>query len=378
MEASNTKDFVKTVEKTKGFINAWIGLILTVLAVITIFVVAALEGTKEIKAPNALSGVLLTQWRHENSVTSGFPEPFVTVIEHNNREYYFVVEELNPDTQEIISWYWAYDGGLGYVFSDYKYYVLVSITFIFSLFVAVVNYNSTIDKGIKTETFNKTLLFYQKRKEKVAGYTQYLSLFCSFKTKEAYIEEKRNIVEGANLDWDDYVNKKINLEDLEKWQRKNLKKIEKIKILKLSPTDLLFETRYSGSKIRLLPQSQDEHKKVFMYKSVATKFITSFASGLVAGFGIILGNWVLGLILGFAIIISAITSIISAADYVTHTLKNRYIGKSEFLGEFDNVKEEYKKQYEENKKVKEIKEKTEKEKNVPNPYQTQEMLLGTL
>ena len=339
MEAS--KNIITHFEKTKSFINVWLGVILTVLAMLVIFIVAALEGSREIRSSNSVSGMLLNEWREQQQVTTGFPEPYVTVIEHNNRDYYFVVNEVNPDTQEIISWYWAYDGGIGYVFYDYKHYVLVAITFVFSIFVSFVNYNSTIDKATKTDNFKKTLSFYKVKKENISDYTQYLPSFCAFKTKEAYIEEKQDIVESANLNWKDFQDEKIDFSKLEKWQKKRLKKIEKIKIVRLRAKDLLYEVKYGGNKIALLPKSQEEHRRSFLYKGGFIKFITLFMSGLIAGFGIIIGNWVLGTVFAFSILLSAIGAVASAADYAITTLRNRYIAKGELLSEFYNVKDLY-------------------------------------
>lgn len=355
MEASRNDELLNKFEKTKSFISAWFGVILTVLAMIVIFIVASLEGSRQIQASNSDSGMLLSQWRQETGQQEGFPEEYITVIEHDNRDYYFVIDERHFETGEILSWYWAYDGGIDYVFRDYRHYVLVSITFVFSIFVSLVNYNSTIEKATQTENFKKTLLYYKKRKDEVRGHTQYLPYFCKYKNQDAYQTEKQNIVESADLNFEDYLDDKINLNELEKWQRKRLKKIKKIKIKKLKANELLYETKYDGREVRLLPQSQEEHRKSFIYKGSVTKFITSFMSGLVAGFGIILGNWVLGLVFAFAIVLSAIGAIISAADYATNTLKNRYIGKAEMLLEFDNTKHYYEEQHKELKRKRQAK-----------------------
>lgn len=341
MAASRDNSLYHGYERARSFVTVWIGLIVTSLAVGVIFIVASLEGTREIKASNYDSGLLLTRWRAENPDQGPFPEAFVSIMEHNGREYYFVVEERDVETNEITSWYWAYDGGLGYVFEDYKHYVLVALTFVFSLFVSLVNYNSTLDKGKKTETFQKTLGYYQNKKEKVSGYTQLLPVFCSDKTREAHEQEKRTLVESANINWDEYVNDTLDYSELEHWQIKRLDRIKKIKVIRLRASDLLYETEYDSSIVRLLPQSQEEHRKQFMIKGAITKFFTSFASGLVAGFGVILGNWVLGLVFGFAIILSAVWAVVAAADFVTNTLKSRFIGKADLLKEFDNVKEQY-------------------------------------
>ena len=344
MEASNENKIYETYERTQSFINTWIGVFVTVIAIIVIFIVASLEGTREIRASNSLSGRLMNEWRDVTG--ESFPENRVGFIEFEGREYYFVVEEFGEEN-EILSWYWAYDGGLGYIFQDFKYYVLAGITFIFSIFVALINYNSTMEKAVETTSFKKTLSFYKKNKDVVAKDTHLLPYFCAYKNEQKYTEAKRNIVESANITWEKYNRRDFGNCFLLRWQKRRLNKIKKIKIKQISPNDLLYENRFSGNTIRILPESQEEHRKKFLMRGSVTKFFTSFLSGLVAGFGIIIGNWALGLLFATTILLSGVSAIISAADYVSNKLKNRFIGKGELLNEFNNIKQRFYEQLQE-------------------------------
>lgn len=342
-------------EKTKAFLSAWMGVILTIVAMITIFIVAAVEGTKEVKAPNVVSGRLLTEWRVEQGVTSGFPEERTVVMEYKNKEYYFIVEEYSEEG-DILKWYWAYDAGLDYIFGDYKYYVLVAITLMFSVAVSSANYNSTLDKVISTPKFTLSLIYYQKKKDAISKKTHLLPKFCIYKNKQTYEQAKMNLIQKADIDYDFYLSKDFDKKMLSKWQKRQLRKIKKIKLVSITPSDLLQEKNFSVRKIRILPESQSEHKRRFILTGLGSKLITTAASGMVAGFGIVIGDWVLGLVFGSSIVISAIGAIISAADYGTSTLKNRFISKGDLLQEFDNISDmfiEKKAQVEESKKVEE-------------------------
>ena len=64
-------------------------------------------------------------------------------------------------------------------------------------------------------------------------------------------------------------------------------------------------------------------------------------SGLVVAFGVVFGNWVLGLTYGLTILISYVSSIVVATDFTSTTLRNRYLAKADFLNEFNNIKETF-------------------------------------
>ena len=137
------------------------------------------KGTKEVKASSSVSGKILSEWRLEKGIETGFPEEKVDIMTYDGKEYYFVIDGRDDEeTKEITKWHWAFDGGLGYVFKDYKFYVMTFISLVLSMFVASVNFTSTIRSLTKTNEFAKTLIYYQQQKDKSKPYTQYLSLFC--------------------------------------------------------------------------------------------------------------------------------------------------------------------------------------------------------
>ena len=242
-EQTRDSSFYIAYTKARSWVSTFLGVILTVLGILVVFVVSSLEGTKEIQAPSAVSAAILNAWREENPGEL-YPEARADVFNYEGREYYFVVEFDNPDTEIIEKWHFAYDGGLAYVFSDYKFYVLTSITSVVSIYVAYVNYITTTRSVMGTEVFVKTLKHYQEKKQKIEKYTQYIPDFCMYKNKQAYENAKKDIVEEAAISFDVYKQNEFNYEYLSKlapWQKKIIKKIQKIKVKKLHSADLLQE-----------------------------------------------------------------------------------------------------------------------------------------
>lgn len=337
MEAYNEQSskIYNTYTKTKSWLVTFLGVIITLLGIAVVFIVASLEGTKEIRASNYESGRILNIWRTENNITdpSIFPQEKTDIIEFRGKSFYFIIPDDGGD------WYFAYDGGVEYVFADPKFYILTSLTIVIATFVSFINYISTIKAMCETEAFIKTLRFYQKKKEAIEKYTQYIPAFCSYKNQQVYEEMKKNIIEEAGIRYEEYIKKSFKKSALEDWQKKKLKAIEKISVKKLKSSDLLQEHGQSSTKTSLLPISQREHQKNFLISGSIQKTITSALGGLVVTFGVVLGNWVLGITYGFVIVFSYISSVIIATDFVSTTLRNRFLAKADLLNEFDNIKE---------------------------------------
>lgn len=339
----------KMYDKARSWITAMLGVIVMVIGVAAVFLIASLEGSQEVKANNRDTSQLVQTWRKNNETK--FPEEKVDLIDYEGEKYYFVVEERDPITGEPTEWYFAYDGGIEYVFEDTKFYVLAGITLMIAIFVSYINYVSTVRSAQQGENFKKTLIYYKQKKEKIGGYTQYISDFCIDKNHELYESEKRNIIEEAEISYDYYKSDDFDEDKLEKWQKKKLKKIKKIKIKRIRSYDLLHEHGSNRtSRVSLLPMGEDEHRRRFLIFGSIQKLFSVALNGMVVSFGVILTNWFLGIAYGVVVFISFITSIVIAADFTNTTLRNRYIGKANLLTEFNNVKEKYKNASEANEK----------------------------
>lgn len=206
-----------------------------------------------------------------------------------------------------------------------------------SVFVSQINYTTAINSTMGTTKFLRTLKVYQDSKNRVAEKTQYIPAFCSYKNKQLYENTKRDIVEGANISYDYYVSEEFDPLKLEKWQQQALLKIKKIKIEKITPSDLLQEKRNKSKRQSHLPISPEKHKVNYLMTSFIQKIISSALSGMVVALGVVLGNWVLGLTYGFTVLLSFITANITGADYANSGLRQRYIAKADLLNEFYNM-----------------------------------------
>jgi hypothetical protein len=337
--------FYVAYTKARSWISTFLGIILTVLGILVVFIVSSLEGTKEVVASNTLSGTLLNVWREQNQ-GENYPEPMVDIVRYEGRDYYFVVVFDDVETEMIEQWHFAYDAGIDYVFTDYKFYVLTSITSLVSIYVAHINYTTTTRSVMGTELFVKTLRHYQEKKNKVEKYTQFIPDFCSYKNKQAFESVKRNLIEQAGINYELYIKNEKDeafLSKIEPWQKKILEKTKKIKVGKIYSHDLLQEHGSVGVdlSINLLPIGQKEHQRKFFVGGVIQRVLTSALSGLTIAFGIVLGNWVLGLTYGISVFISFVSSVVIASDYVSTTLRNRFLAKADLLNEFDNIKEQF-------------------------------------
>lgn len=334
--------FYQAYQAGRSWVIASLGVIITVVAIILIFFISSLEGTSEIKAGNYKSGKILNVWREREGITDEnvFPAVKSTIVEYGGREYYYI-EKRDPETGEVTDWYFAFEGGLQYVFNDYKYYVLTSIVAVIAVFVSYINYSSAVNSGKNTDKFTKSLIYYKDAKANVRGFFHLIPMFCIDKNKERTNIAVRDIVEEAGLLYEDYVAGKVEKDKLEKWQNKILKKIKKIKIKRLHSTDLLQEKTKSGKTIRMLPLGESENQRNFLIKSALQKVITIALNGIVVAFGVVLGNWTLGVTYGFTVAMGAVTSTIAGSDYVYNVLRNRFITKADYLIEFNDVKEKY-------------------------------------
>jgi hypothetical protein len=322
--------FYNAIAQTRSWVSTFLGVIVTVVGVAVVFMISALEGTKEIQVSNSMSVEILNYWRDENR-NNGFPEERAEIIEYEGRSYYFIEGEDG--------WYFAYDGGLDYIFRDFKFYLLTSITIMVAMYVANINYVSTIKQMRNTDIFVKTLSHYQKTKEKIEKHTQYIPDFCAYKNKQAFDMAKRAIIESADINYQYYLSDEFKYHSLQDWQKKLLKDIEKIKVKRIQTSDLLQEHGFTTKNIQILPMSEKEHQRMYTIRGGIQRVVSSILSGTVVAFGVVLGNWVLGITYGMVVVMSFVSAIVIASDFVTSTLRNRYIAKADLLNEFDNIKD---------------------------------------
>lgn len=332
----NKSNVYDIIDDFRGNLSKFFGVIIALIGIILVFLVSSLEGTKEIKASNRDNAIMLNMWREEHELEGGFPENRVGTISYKNEEYYFIVSEFG-ENGEVLSWYFAFDGGFGYIFKDWKFYVLTLITIMVSIYVSKVNYTTSKNQAMSGIRFMKTLKVYQDAKDKVKEHTQYIPMFCSYKNKQLYEETKQEIVESLDINYDYFKSESFDVEKLEDWQKQGLEAIKKIKIERISSSDLLREKNDISTKKSHLPISPEEHERRYLRSASIQKVFSSILSGMTISLGFILGNWALGASYAFVVFLSFITSNITGGDYANGGLRQRYIGKADLLNEFYNM-----------------------------------------
>ena len=98
------------------------------------------------------------------------------IIKYDGKEYYFVIDKMD-DSGKIVSWHFAYDSDLTYVFKDSKYWVLTVLTIGLSLSVYRMNAQSTLRKVQDSDGSQKTRMVYAKQKSEIMDDVEYLDYF---------------------------------------------------------------------------------------------------------------------------------------------------------------------------------------------------------
>lgn len=350
---------VELYETGKSWLGRWMFIIVTFLAVSVVFFVSALEGTSEIKASKGTSGKIMTLWRNANGFDENqYPNEYVDTFHYNEKDYYFVIDSYKKiqlvdelgvpvydiegkpiyvETSEILKWHWSYDGGLDYVFKDGKFYALSAVVFVVSMLVAVFNYNEGKNKAKKNDRYVGALKTFKESKEKVKQKTHLLPRYCKYKytqTKQMLID---SVLDSAEVTLDEYKNYNKIKKNLRRWQKRRLNKIRKIKVERLDPSDILQDRDRSILKYKMLAQSEKSHKFNFIIFGGIQRLVNVALTGLVVAFGVVLGNWFLGVSYGLTVLMSAFSGFGIGSDYVLNTLRARIIGKADYLNEFNNL-----------------------------------------
>lgn len=364
MEQSNQEQYEeeKIYDYTKSFINRFGAMFFIVLAVILIILVGSLTGFKEVKAKKSDSSRMLKDWREQNETL--FPEEYIDIIKYDGKDYYFVIDKMD-DSGKIVSWHFAYDSDLTYVFKDSKYWILTVLTIGLSLSVYRMNAQSTLRKVQDSDGSQKTRMVYAKQKSEIMDDVEYLDYFLEDEFDEIYNRELRSITNVVNFEYDLYIKTPLkdrvpkwynfktwrSMSDEEKIIFKKLKiinkKRKKISIQKLRSQDVIQDNPNSkNKKIILLSDGADAYLSKKMRNKLFSQILMTLVSGLTVTFGIALGDWTVGIAYGFTIVSSGITAIIMTTDYARTTLRQRDVSRTNILKKYQNKIPYYKDKYE--------------------------------
>lgn len=230
------------------------------------------------------------------------------------------------------------DGNISAVDKLYSlsFWMVWAVVFFIVLSVWVTNYRSTKKEAKNDDQFKSSLKHYSDKKTAVIEHADLLPKFAQYKNEEMQKFLERIVIESADLIYTKYMNGDYDIKTLEKWQRKKLRNLRKIKIHRLSGYDLLQEHQFSKKlTYSFLPQDEKTAERQGIAKTGITRAINTFAFMFVGGFVFAMSGWVAGLINAFGVLSAWIGAMVSANQYVESILRQRIIGKADLLTEFD-------------------------------------------
>lgn len=219
--------------------------------------------------------------------------------------------------------------------SSISFWIVWSVVFFIVLSVWVTNYRATKKEAKNDKSFLDSLKHYADKKTLIIEHAEYLPQFAQHKNDEMKMYLEKDIIESADLVYAKYKDGFYDIRSLEKWQRKRLRTIRKIKIKRLSGYDLLQEHQFSHKlTYSFLPQDEKTAERYGIVKTGLTKAINTFAFMFVGGLVFATSGWVAGLINAFGVLSAWIGAMVSANQYVESILRQRIIGKADLLTEF--------------------------------------------
>jgi len=234
---------------------------------------------------------------------------------------------------------------------DPYFWIVWVVIFAIAMTVVMITYKTTKKDAKENDKFVATLKYYKEQKDVAMPHIDLLPDFCNKKNREIYTMIEREVVESADLKYDDFKAGKYDINSLEKWQIKRLKLVKDIKIKKLRSRELTQEYSYSKSNAySFLPQDEKSNEKSFMTSKVVNRAINTFAFLLVGSLTFSADGWVSAITNSLGILFAWFGAVISANDYVNNELRNRYISKGDLLAEFNSTINNYIQEEKENDK----------------------------
>lgn len=309
-----------------------------VLTIVAFFFVSTIGGFKSQDTSITTSNKILEEWKKTpSSKGREYPNELSELVRYKGVDYYFKVLERDKDNK-IVKWRFGYDITFEYILSDYKTYILTLLFIMVALNIADTSYTSSRKRQMESIPFLKALKSFSEAKSDIKHKINKLPDFCTYKNKQLLDMLKRQMVESVNLEYDRYLKGEYNKDNTTKLQWKYLNKIERIKVKKIAPSDLLHEMEKRGVRsLKILPDGIIEHHKKFLTKTAIKKILNAVVSGLVVSFGIIWGNWITGLVNAILLILTALTSTFAGYQFVHFKLIVRYQVKRDLLIEFNDL-----------------------------------------
>ena len=200
--------------------------------------------------------------------------------------------------------------------------------------------NQGIANGEKSKTFLKTKNFYSNLVDSVAPIQHYLSSFCEMQNEENLRKAQTSILRSELINYDDFINGKIDYKKLSKEKKKAYNRAKHFKITLISETILLSDCRHFIETEKDL----NVNKQTYLKKSNSSMLIMMLATALIfgyfgidknAGFNVEGAVWSLVQV-AFYLGIGAV-QYFQGYTFMTDSYKTSLIRKSNYLEKFKNM-----------------------------------------
>lgn len=220
----------------------------------------------------------------------------------------------------------------------------MAFTYLFALYISMSMRRMGKKSGKESKQFTSSLKYLAESKTSIKEIMYLLPRYVKYKNETALENVKKLFVEENGLSYvlyqKGYYDKKEIFETLSKKQQKVFEEINKIKITKLNPSDLLSEHSKGRSKY-LDPLYLGKDERTDAIQSNTTMIFTKAVLPIITSYfaiQVVLGSSLLwGAIQVAVILLMGVSHYMEGEDYILTELKNRQINKADLLIEFKNL-----------------------------------------
>ena len=222
----------------------------------------------------------------------------------------------------------------------------MSFTYLFALYVSISLRQMGKKAGKESNLYTNALKYLSESKSAIKKIVFLLPRFVKYKNETALKDVQKLFIEENGMIWSlyekGYYKKQSVIENLEEKQIKALKHISKIKITKITVSNLLSE--HSKSKLRYtdplyLGKDESTDQRQSMVSMMITKAVLPIITSYFA-IQVVLGTSLLwGAIQVAVIMLMGVTHYMEGEDFIITELRNRQINKADLLIEFHNLHE---------------------------------------
>lgn len=220
----------------------------------------------------------------------------------------------------------------------------MAFTYLFALYISLSMRRMGKKSGKESSQFNNALKYLAEAKQSIKEILYLLPRYVRHKNETALEDVKKLFIEEKGLSYalykKGYYDNKQIFNDLSKSQQKAFDEVNKIKITKLQPSDLLSEHSKGRSK-HLDPLYLGKDERTDAIQSGATMALTKSILPIITSYfaiQVVLGSSLLwGAIQVAVILLMGVSHYMEGEDYILTELKNRQINKADLLIEFKNL-----------------------------------------